>query len=507
MKNSMKLKFVFVLGAFIFSGLAMGSSSMLGNATIANTTSTTKSSALPVIHFSTGVQTANTLQQMIDNFNANFSTTYGFTVELDQSTWATNSQHDTYVADFQAHSTDLDVISMDVIWPAEFASAGYIVPLNEVFNSSYQSQFLSAPIQAGTVNVNGTTSIYGVPWFHDSAVLYFRSDILQYAVANNIITDPGALPPATWAQLDNWSVAMMKNSALVSKFNLTAGFVWQGKSYEGLMCDFMEYIGGTGTYSFLNSAGNASIFQTSAGISAALTYMKGLITDGASPSAVLTYDEEGSLAVWNAGSAIFMRNWPYAYALSLGSTNLNGSLVTGTNHNVQQFNVTTMPAENSSVVDPRTSCLGGWQLGVSAYSTHPDFAKKFIMWITDYQNQLYYFLGNGETPTLKAVYNDPAILSSKQAYVHNYLPLFEAALPRPVSPLYTQMSAKIAPIINNYLGGGVSLSDALSQLNSAVSDVINPPKASGYEAPVSIMLIVFGLGTIVTIRKRKLKQN
>jgi multiple sugar transport system substrate-binding protein len=481
----------------MISALSMGGLTMTGSA---STASSNSSNQEVTIHFSTGSQTDNTLAKMIANFNANFSASYGFKVQLDAGAFETTSQHDTYLANFKAQSTDLDVISMDVIWPAEFATAGYLAQMDDVFNSTYQSQFLKAPIEAGTVNGH----IYGVPWFHDSAMLFYRTDILQYANSHSIINDPNGAPPKSWADLENWTVAMMANPTLVSTFNLTSGFVWQGKAYEGLMCDFMEYIGGTGTFSFLNADQSKAIFDTSAGISQALQYMKSLIDSGASPAAVLTYNEEGARAVWNAGNAIFMRNWPYAYAGSLNAIAINGSnnIV---NSGMQQFNVTTMPAQNSTVTDARTSCLGGWQLGVSAYSTHKTEAKKFVLWITSYQQQLTYFLGGGYTPTLSAVYNDPAVLNGKQSYVHNFLPVFSSALPRPVSAFYPQMSAQIFPIINAYLGGGLTLSQALSQLQTNTDNVIsvNAPKSSGYSSPVAIMLMVFGLGTIVAIRKRK----
>ena len=497
MNISLKMKCLLILGAFMISSLAMGGLTITGNA---STTSSNSSNQSVTIHFSTGAQTDNTLKNMIADFNANFSASYGFKVQLDAGAFETTSQHDTYLADFKAQSTDLDVISMDVIWPAEFATAGYLTQMDSVFNSSYQSQFLKAPIEAGTVNGH----IYGVPWFHDSAMLFYRTDILQYANTHDIINDPNGAPPATWAQLHDWSIAMMNDSTLVNTFNLTSGFVWQGKAYEGLMCDFMEYIGGTGTYSFLNADQTSSIWNESAGIKAALVYMKSLIDDGASPQAVLTYNEEGSKAVWDAGSAIFMRNWPYAYAASLNAAAINGT------HNIinsgqQQFNVTTMPAQNASVVDPRTSCLGGWQLGVSAYSKNKADAQKFVMWITSYKQQLTYFLGGGYTPTLKAVYNDPAIINSKQGYVHQFLPVFASALPRPVSAFYPQMSADVFPTLNAYLGGGLSLQQALNKLQKDTDAVIsvNAPKSSGYSTPVALMIIVFGLGTIVTIRKRK----
>jgi multiple sugar transport system substrate-binding protein len=374
--KKMTVRNILFLAAFLISSFTVVSLTMTGTASTANVNSNSSSNntnQMPEIVFSTGTQTTDTLTKMFADFNANYSSTYGFTAKLQQSTFETNSQYDTYVADFNAKDPSIDVVSMDVIWPADFASSGFILPLDNAtyMNTTHQADFFKAPVEAGTVTVNGTTRVYGVPWFHDSAVLYYRTDVLQYAVDNNIITDPGAAPPTTWAELHDWSIAMMGNSDLVDHFNLTAGFVWQGKSYEGLICDFMEYLGGTGTYSFLNADQTAPIFNSSQGIKDAMTFMKSLIDDGASPNAVLTYDEEGSKAVWTAGNSIFMRNWPYAYAASLQSVAINGT----NNGGNQQFDVTPMPAQNADVTNPRTSCLGGWQLGVNAYSKYPEQAK------------------------------------------------------------------------------------------------------------------------------------
>ncbi|MFW9930875.1 MAG: ABC transporter substrate-binding protein [Candidatus Thorarchaeota archaeon] len=450
------------------------------------------------IHLSTGVQTTTALSDMIAQFNNKTLTTdpnLQFKVQLDESTWETNSQYDTYTTKLSSKDTSLDVISMDVIWPPDFASSGFLTPLNDIFNSSYQSQFLLAPIEAGTYN----DSIYGVPWFHDSAMLYYRTDVLKSAFDAGVI--PADRAPQTWAELHDWSIDIMNDSTLVSDYNLTAGFVWQAKAYEGLICDFMEYIGGTGTYTFLNATKTGGIFDNS-NIQDALKYMRSLIADEASPQGVLTFTEEESRAVWQAGSAVFMRNWPYAYKLSLGSGILNGSIA-GTD---QVFNVTTMPAENLNIANPRTSCLGGWQLGVSAYSTHKTEAKNFILWLTAAPQQLYYFLNGGQTPTLKALYNSPEILNSDQSYVSNFFPVFNSSLPRPVTPLYVQFSNAIQGPINSYLAGTTNLADTTKALNNAIENVVNPPPA-GYEANVALFLIVLGLGTLVAIRKRKQKMD
>ena len=457
---------IIVLMLFITSVFTVYSLTSFSSADLSKKTETNQ--AMPVIHFSTGLQNTNTLANMIADFNANYSPSYGFKVQLDENkNSSSNAQHDYYLANFTANSSTLDVIAMDVIWPAEFASEGYILPLDDVFNASYQNQFLQAQIEAGTINGH----IYGVPWFHDSGMLYYRSDIINYSFSQGII--PANRPPQTWDELSNWTHDMMANQTLVNKFNLTSGFVWQGKSYEGLMCDFMEYIGATGTYSFLNADQSAPIFNSSSGISNALQYMKSLITTYASPQTVLTYDEGLSTNVWNKGNAIFMRNWPYAYSLSLNSVYLNGTY-DGTNK--QQFNVTTMPAQNETLLNnglARTSCLGGWQLGVNAYSKYPAQAKKFIMWLTSAKEQIQYFLGEGVTPTLKPLYNDPAIVNSPQGFVHSFLPIFESALPRPVSPLYAQMSANITSALHSYLEGSITLNNATSKMQTKVQTIIN----------------------------------
>jgi multiple sugar transport system substrate-binding protein len=500
----MTIRNILFLAAFLISSFTVVGLTMTGTANTAKVNSSSGSNStnqMPEIVFSTGTQSTDTLQKMFDDFNANFSSTYGFTAKLQQSTFETNSQYDTYVANFNAKDSSIDVISMDVIWPADFASSGFILPLDNAtyMNKTAQDQYLQAPIEAGTVTINGSSRLYGVPWFHDSAVLYYRTDVLKYAADNGII--PANRAPETWAELDNWTTKMLADSTLTNKFNLTAGFVWQGESYEGLICDFMEYLGGTGTYSFLNADQTAPVFNSSQGIRDAMKFMKGLIDDGASPKAVLTYNEEGSRAVWNSGNAIFMRNWPYAYALSLQSVYLNG---TKDGTDTQNFDVTTMPAQNANVKDPRTSCLGGWQLGVNAYSKHPEQAKMLIQWLTAPRQELSYFLGGGYTPTLKSLYSDPALLNSKQSYVAKYLPIFESALPRPVSALYPQMSEKIRGTLNKYLGGSISLDSALKSMQTDVQNVITPPASTGYESPVAIMLIVLALGTVVTLRKRRI---
>ncbi len=470
MKNKLPtFRNLVIVTVFILSSVSIIGQTHSGLASTENNAG--KNQSLPVINFFAFAQTTDTLAKMIADFNANYSISYGFTVELRGETIGQpTDNHDIYLNLFHSNSTFYDVFTMPVTWTDEFAPYGYLLPVNNVFNASYQAQFLQADVNASVDN----GKIYSVPWFHNSGMLYYRSDILQYAFNNGII--PDNRPPQTWSELMNWTLAMMQNNTLVTKYNLTSGFVWQGRSYEGLMCELMEYLGATGTYTYLTSQQVNTTFETSSGIRDALTYMRSLITSGASPQSVLTFDEEGSRAVWNSGKAIFMRNWPYAYALSLNSPYLNGSLVLGTEHNQRQFNVTSMPAANATMASnglARTSCIGGYQLAVNAFSRYPEQAKKFIMWLTASQQQTTYFLGNGYLPTIKILYNSPTILNSKQSYVHTFLPIFESSIARPISPIYQNISNALVPTINNYLAGHISLDTAINTMSSIVKSISN----------------------------------
>ena len=138
------------------------------------------------------------------------------------------------------------------------------------------------------------------------------------------------------------------------------------------------------------------------------------------------------------------------------------------------------------------------------------------MWLTAAQQQTTYFLDFGATPTLEALYYSPAILNSKQSYVHNFLPIYESSILRPVSPYYVKISETLAPTVNNYLAGNISLSNALDKMQSNVNNIINNNQPNlqttttstsstpGWELFSLLSIVVLALE--VVIKKRKIIQ-
>jgi multiple sugar transport system substrate-binding protein len=444
--------------------------------------------------FFAGSQTSDTVQNMVDDYN---SQTDGVTVSFEQGTWSTNEQYDSYVSRFQAEDDTFDVISMDVIWPSSFIVNDWLAPLDDVFPASEQAKFLQAPITAGSFG----GSIYGMPWFHDSGLLFYRTDILTDAFNNGLI--PANRAPETWAELHDWTLAMVDNSTFISNYEDTAGdmkgFVWQGKAYEGLMCDFMEYLGGTGQHSWLteDSDGKFSPSLDTQNVKDALAYMQSLVEDGVSPSAVTTYDEEGSRNVWDVGNSIFHRNWPYAYRLSLQSEALNGTDTGGD----KIFAVAPMPAQNADVEDPLTGCLGGWQLGVNAFSKHTAEAKDFVLWLTAEKQQLTHLEGDGSLPTRISAYDADKIAGTDLDYIVDYLPAFKQAISRPVHPDYPDMSKELWAPLNAVVAGTKTPAAASSEMQDDVNAILTENVT---QAPFNIFFAMVGLGTLaVAVRKYK----
>ncbi|MBI2349189.1 MAG: extracellular solute-binding protein, partial [Deltaproteobacteria bacterium] len=137
--------------------------------------------------------------------------------------------HDLVTQKLRNRDPHMDVFFMDVIWPAEFAAAGWALPLDEFFPVSEQQKFLEAPILANRYRGR----IYGAPVFIDAGLLYYRRDLLAKY---------GFSPPQTWPELVRQARKILAEE---NEPQLTC-YSGQFNQYEGLICNMMEYILGNG---------------------------------------------------------------------------------------------------------------------------------------------------------------------------------------------------------------------------------------------------------------------
>ncbi|KPV45004.1 ABC transporter substrate-binding protein [Alicyclobacillus ferrooxydans] len=379
--------------------------------------------APPITH--TGLR-----QTLISKFNAEHPNIH---VTLQDQNSNTDTNRASLTTTIGGGAATPDVYMGDVVWPAQFASNQLAMPLNGVVPSNFFNRFSKGLVQGATYQ----GKVYAAPFFADSGFLFYRKDLLKQA---------GLPVPTSWQQVQQEAETLQKKGLV------QYGFVWQGASYEGLTCDFTEYLTDAGGQ-VLNSSGKAAIDSPQA--IKALTFMRGLITSGVTPKSVINFQEPQSEDVFVQGNAAFLRNWSYAWS---DSQNNKSSKVVG------KVGVTVLPTFGGA---SGYSTIGGWDLYINPHTQHTQAAVTFIDWMTNTQAQTILAKQFSEIPTNAQVANDPSVqavspifgLVSKTHYVS-----------RPdQNPNYPAISKALYTNVNAALTGSVSVSAALQQAQTQIN--------------------------------------
>ncbi len=299
-----------------------------------------------------------------------------------------------------AQSGDVDVFQIDVVWPGMLAN--HMIDLSQYTEGAEDNHFQSL-IRNNTVDGR----LVAMPWFTDAGVLYYRKDLLEKYDQK---------VPKTWEQLTETAETVMKaeREAGNDKF---WGFVWQGRAYEGLTCDALEWVASYNGGTIVNAEGEVTINNPQAREALALASSW---IDTISPRSVLNYTEEEARGVFQSGNALFMRNWPYAWALAQSPD----SPVKG------KVGVVALPKGGED--GRHAGTLGGWQLAVSKYSENPALAADLVLYLTSYEEQKRRAIEGSYNPTIPALYKDEEVLAAVP-FFGELFETFKNGVPRPSS--------------------------------------------------------------------------
>ena len=347
-------------------------------------------------------------------------------IEIQLGPHSSTAFHDMLTQKLKNRSTDVDVFLMDVVWPAEFAASGWAMPLNRYFTPEMQKEFLDGPLLANTYD----GKIYGLPLFIDAGVLYYRKDLLEKY---------GLRVPETWEELVSDAEEIVRKERQSGKE--VYGYSGQFKQYEGLVCDMQEFILSNGGYIIEPGTKRVAIADTSA--IEAVRFVRDNIIGRIAPRGVLTYQEPESLDLFIQGRAVFHRNWPYAWAVS---NNPEKSRIAG------KVGIAVLPHFRGG---KSYSTLGGWQVGISAYTKVPEAAWRFAKYLASEKVQKLIALMAGKAPTRKGLYKDKEILE-KNPHFRKMKDVFLNAYPRPRSPLYPALSE----VLQRYFSRAISRDDS-----------------------------------------------
>ncbi len=350
---------------------------------------------------------------------------------------ASNDQLAELVANLQARSDEYDVIDMDVIWTAEFASNGWIIPLTP-------SQFpeLKDFLKPAVDTAMYQGRLYAVPDYSNADLLYYRKDILAKA---------GQKPPTTWAELRRLA------ETVAPKYGLY-GYAGTFAAYEGLTVNFASAVQSAG--GSILSADGTKVTVDSPQALRGLEFLVSGFEQGWIPKVALTYEEESSQAAFEAGKFLFLDNWPDVY----GALSVPGPA----NKVYGKFGIAPLPGLNG----PGSSSLGGANLAISAYSQHQRTALAFIKYMTDLPNEKEMLEQGSFPPVWTQLYTDQSLTRS-----YPYLPVLEQAIssaqPRPAITNYDQASLAISSAVYQALTAQKKPQQALAEMAAQLTQIIS----------------------------------
>ena len=332
-----------------------------------------------------------------------------------------------------AKDPNLDVLMLDVIRPAQFAAAGWTTDVTGADMSGY----LPTYTQANTVD----GKIVALPAFADSMFLYYRKDLLDKY---------GIEPPKTWDEL----AAASKKIAEGEGDKDLQGLSFQGKAIEGAVCTFLlpYWSGGKN----LVEDGKLN-FDHEAAVKS-LTLWKTFVDEGVAKKNISEVATDDTRKEFQSGKVVFAVNWSYAWNHFQGKE----SAVAG------NVGVTRLPAVQGG---EQATCLGGWEFGVSAYSTKQEEAKKLAEYLSSKEVSKFMAINAALLPTYADLYKDAEVTKAVPWFA-DALPVVETAKARPVTPRYNEVSETIRTTVNGVLAGVMTPEDGAKQIESRLKRVL-----------------------------------
>jgi multiple sugar transport system substrate-binding protein len=367
-----------------------------------------------------GADTTGAFQAGIDSFNEENPDLNAKLIELPE---AADQQREQQVQRLEAESPECDVLGMDVIWTAEYAAQGWLYDVTPVVEA-HGDEFI--PSTVDSTEYQG--QFWALPFNTNAGFLYYRTDEVDQA-------------PTTWE--DVYTTAGEDN-----------GLIYQGAEYEGLTVNFLELLYSAGG-SVLSEDGE-TVEIDSDQTRDVLEFMAQGVEDGTVPKANSTYEEEESRRAFENGQATFMRNWPYAYALAKESDIAD------------DFDIATFPSYGGA---EGAGVLGGYNLGISAFSENPEGALALSEFLVTPEIQKTMMIDASLPATVSEVYDDPAVQKAAP-FAKELRTAVEQAQPRPASPVYPQISEAIYENVYDTINGRASADEAVSNMNDQIQEAV-----------------------------------
>ncbi|MBM7691260.1 multiple sugar transport system substrate-binding protein [Peribacillus deserti] len=432
MKKSKKTKLLSVFATLSLALAACSDSSSGGETTKEKKTEGGKGEKVTLI-YARGKDVTKGTDKMVEAFEKSHK---NIDIKFREMPADTGQQHDAYVTAFNAKSSEIDVIDMDVIWPAEFAQADYVLPLDRFIQQDGIDLNEYNQGALGAAQFNGKQ--WALPKFVDAGLLFYRKDLVKEDEV-----------PKTWDDL--LAQAKAKNGQGGTKF----GYIMQAKQYEGLVCNAVEFVSAYGGQ-FINEKNEVAVNspETIKGLKKLVEIAKSDVV----PGNVTTFAETETDQAYIEGQAVFVRNWPYEYA---SANDKEKSKIAG------NVGVAPLPAGDKG----SAAALGGWMAGINKNSKHPKEAWEFLKFMAGPEGQKIDAIYGGHAPTILKLYEDQEILKANPTFADKgFQDGLAAAVSRPVAPNYPEISEIIQIHVSKAIAGQETVEQAVQNMEKEMKE-------------------------------------
>jgi multiple sugar transport system substrate-binding protein len=341
-----------------------------------------------------------------------------------------DQQREQQSLELQSEGSGFDVLSVDVIWTGEYSENGWLESLEDV-RGDIESVSLPGAFESGTWG----GELWAAPYNSNAGFLYYRTDLVDE-------------PPTTWDEMCEIATEVGQQEGI-------AGYVGQGARYEGFVVNWLELYWSDGGELY-----NEDQSEVEFDVDKATTTTEWLAQakdDNCLAPGFNTAAEEEARNEFQSGNAVFMRNWPYAYAL------IQDDQQSPVREN---FDIAPLPTFTG---DGTISALGGFNNAVSAFSNNKEMAKEFVVWAsTDEEAQRMLATEASLPPTMESVYED---LSDDpvMALLGEVLPDAKA---RPPAPQYNEISVEMQRALFPAYNGDADPQQAAQQVRDFLDGTV-----------------------------------
>jgi multiple sugar transport system substrate-binding protein len=351
----------------------------------------------------------------------------GLRVRVQQVPWS--AAHEKLLTAFVGDSLP-DALQLGNTWIPELAALGALAPLDaEVAAASLpRGDFFAGVLDAASFD--GAT--WALPWYADTRLLFYRSDLLAQAGAR--------APPATW---EAWKAALAAVQARAGAGR--HALLLPLTEWEPLVVLALER-----GAELLREGDRYGNFQSPA-FRAAFDFYLSFFRDGLAPAA-------GAAQLANLHQD-FAAGWFAAF--------LSGPWQLG---ELRRRLPEAFEAHWATAALPGASIAGGASLALVARSPRPEAAWRWIAFLAEPAQQVAFHRATGDLPARRSAWSDPALRGDPKAAA--FLAQLERVRATPRIPEWEQLTSLVARHAERAVRGSESPAEALAALDREADRVL-----------------------------------